>query len=367
MKIAEFHVYEYALPLKQPLVVGGETLNLRHGCVVELKDESGGVGFGEVAPLDGYSDESQAKVKSELLRLRHSLRGYEIPENIEEFSGGFDRWLSEYKLSASVRFGFESGVLLLAAKGRQVSLARLLCDDPLDNLPVNALLTGRHDEVLSQVRSRREAGYSAFKLKVGRGSIDDDVRLTREVRELIGPDATLRLDANRQWTENEYKQFADGVQGIGVDYIEEPLRDISMLPRLIDSGDSVIPLALDESLRSIDPDNLQRWHGVKAVVLKPTILGLERAVRFARAASRLGMTAVFSSSYESSLGLITIAQVAAAFNVAATPAGLDTVGIFQEDLLSPSLTVQDGQVTIDELPDVCESINRSRLEEVADA
>ena len=220
MKIAEFHLYQYALQLKQSLTFGDKSFDLRSGYAIELKDESGAVSFGEVAPLDGYSDESQAEVKGELLRLRRALIGYEIPANLEELSGGFENWLADYKLSPSVRFGFESAVLLLMAEHRRVSLARLLSDDPLDTLPVSALLTGNHDTVVSQVRSRFEAGYSTFKLKVGRGSIEGDIRLTREVRDLIGEDATLRLDANRRWTKDEYEQFARGVHGCDIDYVE---------------------------------------------------------------------------------------------------------------------------------------------------
>ena len=367
MKIAEFHLYQYALPLKQSLTFGDKSFDLRSGYIIELKDESDAVSFGEVAPLDGYSDESQAEVKGELLRLRRALIGYEIPANLEELSGGFENWLADYNLSPSVRFGFESAVLLLMAEHRRVSLARLLSDDPLDSLLVNALLTGNHDTVVSQVRSRLEAGYSTFKLKVGRGSIDGDIRLTREVRDLIGEDATLRLDANRRWTKDEYEQFARRVHDCDIDYVEEPLSTFSALKDLVECEGVLAPLALDESLREMTPEDLNEWSGIKAIILKPTMLGLERAIRFARAATRLEMISVFSSSYESSLGLTTIAHVAAAYNVAHTSIGLDTVGIFQEDLLSPSLATQNGQMVVDELPDIAELIKRNQLEEIAGA
>lgn len=367
MKIAEFQLYKYALPLKQPLVIGLTKLEQRRGCVIELKDESGALGFGEAAPLDGYSDESFTEVKSELLRLRHSLVGYEIPENLEELSGGFERWLDDHKLSPSVRFGFESAVLSLVASQRQVSLARLLSDNPLDNLPINALLNGSRDAILSQVQSRLEDRFTMFKLKVGRGTIDENIQLTRDVRKLIGPDASLHLDANRRWTQRDYQQFADGVRDCDIAYIEEPLSTFSALKVLVESHGVSLPLALDESLRKLTPETLNDWQGVNAIVVKPTVLGLERAVRFVRAASRLGIAAVFSSSYESSLGLATIAQVASAFNVANSPTGLDTVGIFQEDLLSKPLNIQNGRVAVGELPIIAESINRSRLEEIADA
>jgi o-succinylbenzoate synthase len=367
MKIAEIHLYEYALPLKQPLIFGEKQLNQRCGYVIELRDENCCESFGEIAPLDGYSDESQTDVIHELLRLRRALVGSEIPANLEELSGGFENWLRDYKLSPSVRFGVESALLLLMAQHREVSLAQLLSNNPLGTIPVNALLTGSYDTVVSRVQNRLEAGYSTFKLKVGSGSIDDDIRLTREVHNLIGPNATLRLDANRRFNASGFEQFAQGVRGCDIDYIEEPLSTVSALKDTVKCEGTLMPIALDETLRTMTPEALHDWSGAKAIVLKPTILGLERSCRFARVALELNMDAVFSSSYETSLGLITIAQVAAAFNIAKTPIGLDTVGIFKKDLLSHSLAISDGQVAIGEFVDIAKSICRDQLEEIADA
>ena len=87
-------------------------------------------------------------------------------------------------------------------------------------------------------------------------------------------------------------------------------------------------IAWDESLR--EPDfALVAEAGVKAVVIKPTLTGaLERVREQVQAAHALGMTAVISSSIESSLGLTQLARIAAWLTPQTIP-GLDTLGLMQ--------------------------------------
>ena len=54
--------------------------------------------------------------------------------------------------------------------------------------------------VLAKARVARAAGYEAVKLKVGRQALEDDIRLVREVRRVLGSGIALRLDANRAWS-----------------------------------------------------------------------------------------------------------------------------------------------------------------------
>lgn len=82
--------------------------------------------------------------------------------------------------------------------------------------------------------------------------------------------------------------------------------------------------------------------GIAALVLKPAVLGgCERTAELAAWARRRGMLCVLSSSFESSLGVAQLAQLAAALDAAAGPAGstqhgLATLSWFAEDLLPPT-------------------------------
>ncbi|GHM19618.1 hypothetical protein ECZU43_36760 [Escherichia coli] len=69
--------------------------------------------------------------------------------------------------------------------------------------------------------------------------------------------------------------------------------------------------------------------GVRAVVIKPTLTGSPEKVREqVKAAHALGLTAVISSSIESSLGLMQLARIAARLTPDTIP-GLDTLDLMQ--------------------------------------
>src|SRR6266536_2846652 len=58
---------------------------------------------------------------------------------------------------------------------------------------------GYSDEKVRQlVREGLDGGWSHFKMKVGR-DLDDDIRRAAIIREEIGPDRTLMMDANQVW------------------------------------------------------------------------------------------------------------------------------------------------------------------------
>ena len=72
--------------------------------------------------------------------------------------------------------------------------------------------------------------------------------------------------------------------------------------------------------------------GVKAVVIKPTLIGsVERCVAIIERAQQLGIKPVLSSSIESSLGLTQIARLAQQYLPNEVP-GLDTIGLYQQQL-----------------------------------
>lgn len=72
---------------------------------------------------------------------------------------------------------------------------------------------------------------------------------------------------------------------------------------------------------------------MSAVVIKPTLTGsLEKVREQVAAAHALGMTAVISSSIESSLGLTQLARVAAWLTPDTVP-GLDTLSLMQAQLV----------------------------------
>ena len=251
-------------------------------------------------------------------------------------------------LTPSARFGIELALYNLHAANEGKSLPEVLCAAPVASVPVNGLLGGTLEEVLAGGRELRKAGYGAVKLKVGGREIEEDAEVVRGLREILGEDVRLRLDANRAWSFAEAASFVRAVEDTGYEYLEEPLADPSGLESLVrDHGASV---ALDESLVGMSPGGLGRHGYVRAVIIKPTLVGgISQALRLTDKASRLGIMPVVSSAYESGVGTGALVALSAATGAGRVAAGLDTYRRLGADVLRPPLEMTIPKVPLNEI------------------
>ncbi|MBA2715014.1 MAG: o-succinylbenzoate synthase [Rubrobacteraceae bacterium] len=266
----------------------------------------------------------------------------------------------ERRVSApSVRFGFELAVWNLYGAFSDIGLAELLAPSPRATVPVNGLLSGPPDEILGKARRMRNAGYRTVKLKIGSRAVADDIRLVRALGEEFGHGISLRLDANRAWDYEEAAEFVNSAARF--EYVEEPLADPVRMPDLVQH--SGVPVALDESLVGMEPDELEEHRYARAIVLKPTLLGgISRTLRMAERALLLGMTPVVSSAYESGVGTAALVAMAASIGARPVPAGLDTYRMLAGDVLETPLELPAPSVDVAATTDASRRVDVRRLE-----
>ncbi len=356
--LSRCRIFRYRLPLAAPLRLAGQVIHERAGVLVRIDSGSGASGWGDAAPLPGFSRETVQEAETELTAWAGA--GFD--------TGGDDResWLSGGLAAASpsVRFALETALARLSRRMEDAAAAELACFEGA--VPVNGLLAGSREEVLADARRLRDGGCRAVKLKVGGRPVAEDVGLTRAVRDVIGDAVSLRLDANRSWSLEQGVAFGRQLGGAGVEYLEEPLRDPSQLRELFDA--TGIPVALDESLLELRPEDLEGRREVGAVVLKPTLLGgLARAGEWAAKASALNIRPVVSSCFESGVGLLALAAFAWASTGDAVPAGLDTYRRLAADVVEPRLPFGAGAIAWSDAVARAHRIDGSRLSEIRHA
>ena len=357
MKLARFDLYRYSLPFSRPLPLGGITLFQREGILLRLSGDDGSEGWGETAPLPGFSVESQSEAASQLRRLAGSMVGREVKEDWVDPYGEFGRELD--RVAPSVRFGFELAVWNLYAPSSGRTLPEVVTPFPRAVVPVNGLLAGSPAEVLVEARRKSDAGYRSIKLKIGTRTVAEDVALVRALGEGLGEDISLRLDANRLWDYEEAAEFVRGTAGVRFEYVEEPLADPERLPDFV--GEFGVPVALDESLVGMESEKLEAF--AVALVLKPTLLGgITRTLRAAGRAHRLGVTPVISSAYESGVGTAALVALAAGIGDRSVAAGLDTYRMMAEDVLETPLNLPAPSVGVRETEDASRTIDVRNLE-----
>lgn len=325
------NVHRYALPLFDASAAGTAGAH-REGLLLELHDEEGNAGWGEAAPLPGFSRESAADAARQFVAFSGSGALEEEPY-------------------PSVRFAMELARLNLRAAASGELLPSLLSPAPRDTVELNALISGDPQDAPAEASRLRQTGYRAVKLKVGGRTVEEDAVSARRVADALGG-VSLRLDANRAWSLEEALAFARGIEGLQVEYIEEPLADPALLPRF--AAQSGLPVALDESLAGMPAAALKDHDYASAVVLKPTLLGgLSRSLALAARADDLGMKAVVSSAFESGVGTLGLAALAAALPGGGAAAGLDTYRRLGADVLRPPLELGPS-------PDVAELLGAER-------
>jgi len=189
-------------------------------------------------------------------------------------------------------------------------------------------------------------GCRTAKVKVAeRGqTLADDVARVRAVREALGPEGRVRIDANAGWNVDEAEHAAHALSEFDLEYIEQPCASIDELAEIRERlHDWDIPIAADESVRkSTDPLAVARAGAADILVVKAQPLGgVRRALEIVAEA---GLPAVVSSALDTSVGLAQGAALAAALPRLDYDCGLGTAALLAADVASPSLLPRDGEI-----------------------
>lgn len=192
----------------------------------------------------------------------------------------------------------------------------------------------------------RFPGCRTAKVKVAGGRLDDDVARVRAVRQELGPEGRIRVDANGGWNLDEAEHALRRLAPFDLEYAEQPcatVEELAELRRRI--ADLAIPVAADESVRrAADPVAVARASAADLLVLKAAPLG---GVRTTMAlAAEAGLPVVVSSALETSVGLGMGVALAAALPDAAYDAGLGTAALLAADVTDEPLLPIDGAVEV---------------------
>lgn len=176
-------------------------------------------------------------------------------------------------------------------------------------------------------------------------SVAAEAERVAAVREALGPDGAIRVDANAAWTPDEalaHLAEIDRAAG-GLEYVEQPCAEVEELALVRRKQD--VPVAADESIRrASDPMRVVREEAADIVVLKVQPLGGVRACL--ELAEQVGLPVVVSSALESSVGLAAGVALAAALPDLPYACGLATAQLLTHDVVTEPLLPVDGALPV---------------------
>lgn len=346
MEAMHWRLYRYTLPLATSLALPTGTVDERGGMLVSVTDDEGRVGWGEIAPLPGFSRVPLEEACAAAQRAVAARGMASIPDSASDFTHPFPGATFGPTVPASVRFGVDMALADLTAQRWGTHVAGLLAQEYQRSLPLNALLMGAPDAVMRGAEDTRKRGFAVAKLKVGRQPVEDDIRLVQAARKRLGPDVRLRLDANRAWSLDEGRAFAEGIDPRWIEYVEEPVADLSDLNDFVAA--SGLPVALDETVQERAPEDLEPFKVASAIIVKPTLIGGIGSQRYwVEAAQRQSMATVYSAAFESGVGTRHLIALASALGTPDVPVGFDTYRWLGDDLIEPRLDLGRPHLDVD--------------------
>ncbi|MDQ2758554.1 MAG: o-succinylbenzoate synthase [Actinomycetota bacterium] len=217
------------------------------------------------------------------------------------------------------------------------------------SVPVNATVPAVAAEAVAGVLARYD-GCRTAKVKVAeRGqSLDDDVERVGAVRDIMGPGAAVRVDANGGWTVSEAVTAIGALASHGLEYVEQPcatVEELVELRRALRDNHIEVLIAADESVRKADdPLRVARLGAADLIVVKVAPLGGVRAAL--DIAQRCGLPTVVSSAIDTSVGIAAGAALAAALPELPHACGLGTVELLADDVVTVPVVPVRGEIVV---------------------
>ncbi len=243
MKITAVKTHILETTLSEPFHWAIGEATKRGSCVVEVITDTGLVGWGECF---GPSRPAAAMVKA-----------------YEPWLLGADPLATDkiwQDLYAAFRDQGQKGVPICAVSGIDIALWDIKgkhFNAPIHQLmggpirtEVKAYATGTYrkrtgdpmDYICEEVAGYKAEGFSAVKLKIG-FDVDEDVALIEKVRQTIGPDIGLMLDANHGFDSIDAIRLAQAVEHLNIGWFEEPVPPEDLDGYLAVKASTPIPMA----------------------------------------------------------------------------------------------------------------------------
>ncbi len=254
------------------------------------------------------------------------------PEGWTEFSpfAEYDDAESATWLRAAIDFGWQKTPAVLR-----------------DRIPVNATVPAVDAAEVAGVLARFP-GCRTAKVKVAAPgqTLADDVARVRAVRDVLGPEGRIRVDANGLWNVDEAEHAIHALNEFDLEYVEQPCASIEELAEIRSRTAYLgVGVAADESVRRADdPLRVARTASADILVIKAGPLGgIHAALALIKEA---GLPVVVSSALDTSVGISMGAYLAAAIDDLDYDCGLGTASLLASDVTREPILPVDGSIPV---------------------
>jgi muconate/chloromuconate cycloisomerase len=365
LTIGDLRVVVADIPVRRPHHMSFTTLEAVNFVFVRLETRDGHVGWGEAACLGGptWSEESAESIAATIERYIGPWLIGRDAARIEALRGEMARRVQGNPFA---RAAVEMALWDVNGRALGVPVTRLLGGRVRDAVPLSwSLAVTDPDAEVAEARDLVAHGHRIFKVKTAAHPVAHDVARIRRIREAVGPDVSLRVDANQGWDRATALRAIRQMEPCDLAFVEQPVPrwDLEGLAQI---GRSVsVPIMADESCFSPqDALAIAKLGGVSILGLKLTkSAGILGTLAISRVAEAAGLGAYVGCMIETSLG--TAAYLAVGVVAPPVTWGCELFGplLLAGDVVRRPVQYRDGAILALEEPGLGVEVDETMLKE----
>ena len=217
-KITNVKTFSENLELTRPYTIAYETFDSVENIFLIIETGGGIIGVGAGSPSAFVTGETMASAKEKLLEVADLLKGADVRkiqaiiQRIQEFFPANPAVCAAADIALHDAYGKLLGLPLVDLWGRAHF-----------SLPTSITIGIKSiEESVEEAKEYMQMGFKVLKLKTGK-SVAEDVAIFSKIRETVGEDIKIRVDANQGYTVEDTQNFYQQTEKLGLELMEQPM------------------------------------------------------------------------------------------------------------------------------------------------
>ena len=241
MKITHTEIYRFSIPM-EPFVIATGTMHFAQNVFIKVHTDSGIYGVGECSAFPmivGETQETCLAMAKDFAKIWIGKDPLNIPERMDDLLGYAAH-------NGTVKSAFDMALFDISAKHAGLPLYQFLGGERRTIETDMTIGIGSPEEMAASALKYQNQGCRIIKIKLGK-KIHDDIERVAQIRAAVGPELTLRLDANQGWSFDDALFALGELEKYDIEFCEQPMRTWydDKLPEL--NLNSPIKIMADES------------------------------------------------------------------------------------------------------------------------
>ncbi|PAV31342.1 dipeptide epimerase [Virgibacillus profundi] len=312
MKIQNIETFQAAIPLHTPFKTALRTVTVAESIVVKITCDDGIIGWGEAPPTHVITGDSLASID-------YVINGIFKPLLVGESI------LCRERMFEKVNTGVVGNPSAKAA----MDMAIYDCIAQHAKMPLTQFLGGYHgkietdytvsvnspEQMAQDAQQYVNDGFTVLKVKVGKDLIETDIKRIQAIREQVGTETLIRLDANQGWSALEAVKAIRKMEdlGLNIELIEQPVKANDLKGLKYVTENTTTPIMADESVFSANDAKIVLEQGAADLINIKLMKagGIHEALKIAQLAKTYGVDCMVGSMIETKIGITAAAHFAA--------------------------------------------------------